>query len=263
MAIAHVGTTTGTSASDASVITISSHTVSGTDPALILKVALRGTGDVVVDSAFWDVAGVNEQFTELNKDQNGEAGAVLLFLANPTAKTADVTINLNDTSRSVAAASTYSDVDQTNPFRVAAAASNNGTNDNPTVNVVALNSEMVVDSLCQVSAGPDTAIGDHTERHDTASIGGGTDTRGASQEVASAGATETMAWDMSGSDNWAICAGPLQEEVPDVSSSSSSSISSASSVSSVSSSSSSSNKGIPPMFNTRRPLVIWTKRINV
>lgn len=215
MAIAHGSTTTGTATSSQSVITISSHVVTGTDPALIVKVATKGTG-VTVSSVFWDVAGVNEQLTQLNTDINGDARSSLFYRAAPTAKTADVTINLSGNSRSVGAASTYTGVHQGAPFRTAANNSNNGTDAAPTVDIVALNTEMVVDSLCQVSAGPDTATADHTQRSNTASLGGGTDTRGASQEKASTGATETMGWTMSDADNWAIAAGALQEPTVDI-----------------------------------------------
>ncbi len=207
--ITHSSTTVATSEGTTS-LTISSHVVSGTDPVLIVKVACKGVLNEVT-SVKWDSAGVNQSLIRLNSDVNGNADAEIWFLANPTAKTADITIAMGSSTRVVAAASTYTGVNQTSPFRTAASASANGTDASPTVNVVALANEMVVDSLCQVSAGPDTATGDHTERHDDAAVSGGTDTRGASQEKASTGATETMGWAMSGSDNWAICAGALQQ----------------------------------------------------
>lgn len=208
MAIAHGTTTVATVSS--TTITISSVTVTGTDAGLIVKLSYK-SNSTQLNSVVWDSVGVNESLTQLGTEEsNGNARASLWYLAAPTAKTANVTITLNSSSRTVAAASVYTGVDQVNPFRAAAVAGGNGTNSSPTVDVVALNTEMVVDCLAQVSAGPHTATGDHTERHDSAATGGGTDTRGASQEVASTGATETMGWTMSGSDNWAVIAAPLQ-----------------------------------------------------
>lgn len=211
MVIAHTLTTPESDNTNDSNITISSHVVSGTKPVLIVKIAARGatvTGSTVV----WDTAGVNESLTLLNRDRNGNALAEIWYKANPTAKTADVTITLSEAAnRKVAAASNYTDVDTTTPFRLAANNSSNGTDVTPTVDIIALNTEMVVDSMCQVSAGPDTINSQSsTNRHDAAATGGGTDTRGASGEIASLGATETMDYNMSSNDNWAICGGALQ-----------------------------------------------------
>ena len=206
MAISHGSTTTAVNAGTNS-LTISSHVVSGTDPALIVKVALRST-TITVTGITWNGS---ENLTQLNNDRNGDAHSSFWYLAGPTATTANVVITLSGSARVVGAASTYTGVHSSAPFRTAANSSANGTDAAPTTDVVANSGEMAVDCLCQVSAGPDTATGDHTERHDTAATGGGTDTRGASQEAASAGATETMGWTMSSTDNWALCAGALQE----------------------------------------------------
>lgn len=212
MAIAHSSTTVATNAGT-DTLTISNHVVGGSFPVLIVKVATRDKTQNLVTGITWNTT---EDLVQLNSDINGDAGVELWYLKAPTATTADVVISMSDSNRCVAAASTYTGVNQTNPFRVAGAASANGTNDSPTVGVDALDTEMVIDSLCQVSAGPDTAVGDHTERHNDAATGGGTDTRGASQEKASSGAVETMGWTMSDADNWAIAAGPLQEPPPPV-----------------------------------------------
>lgn len=209
MAIAHTLTTTAVNAGTAA-LTISSHVVSGTDPTLVVKIAYKHNSGGNVTGVTWN--GGAEALTQLGTEsRNGNANSQIWYLAAPTATTADVVISFTDSVRCVGAASNYTDVDQTNPFRTAANATNNGTNASPTVDVVALNNEMVVDSLSQVSAGPDTAAGDHTERHDTAATGGGTDTRGASQEKASTGATETMGWTMGDADNWGTSAGALQQ----------------------------------------------------
>jgi len=153
----------------------------------------------------------SENLTQVADDQNGNASAELWVLAAPSAGTDDVVISMTAASRMVGAASTYTGVDQNVPFRIDAVSTNNGTDASPTVDIVAFNNEMVVDSMSQVSVGPDTATGNHPEIHDAAATGALSDVRGASQERASTGATESMTWTMSDSDNWAICSGPLQE----------------------------------------------------
>ena len=206
MAIAHSNTSTAVNGG-ANSTTISSFAVSGTDPVLVVKVALRDTTDTVTGVTF----NTSEIFEEVGNDRNGDAHSGMWVLKNPTATTADVVISLSGSSRHVSACSLYTGVDDNTPIRAAATATGNGTDAAPTVDVVSISGEMVIDSLSQVSAGPDTATGDHTERHDTAATGGGTDTRGASQELAGTGGTDTMGWTMGDSDNWAIVGAVLQE----------------------------------------------------
>lgn len=213
MAIAHGSTTTASD--NTTSLAITSHVVSGTNPTLIVKVHVRHK-TVVPSSVVWDAAGVNESLTKLNTKTVGTARSELWYLPNPTAKTATVTLTFPSAKDVIGAASTYTGVDQTSPFRTAAEATSTGTDDSPTVSIVALNGEMVVDSMTQVSPGPNTAIGDHTERHDVAQGVETSKIRGASQEKASTGATEVMGWTMSGAAIWAICAGPLQEPLPAV-----------------------------------------------
>lgn len=188
---------------------------SGTNRVLVVKIAYRDSAGGEVTGVDWDSGGTPVALTQLGSEaRNGNANSQIWYLANPSDKTATTTITTTNSVRIVAAASIYTGVDQTNPFRTAANATNNGNDGSPTVNVVALFGEVVVDSLAQVSAGPDTATGDHPERHDAAAVGGGDDTRGASQEKISTGATETMGWTMSASDSWGIIAGALQEPQP-------------------------------------------------
>lgn len=206
MAIVHSNTATATAAS-ANSTTISSFVVSGTDPVLVVKVATK-SNSVTVSGVTWNTT---ENFTQINTDMNGNARSTLFVLANPAAATADIVVSLSGNSRHVSAVSLYTGVDDATPIRSGTEATNNGTDAAPTVDVTAISGDMIIDSLCQVSAGPDTATSDHTERHDTAATGGGTDTRGASQELAATGGTDSMGWTMGGSDNWATCAAALRE----------------------------------------------------
>ena len=169
MAISHSTTTAVVDAGAAST-TISGFVVSGTGPVLVVKVSTKGTG-ITVSGVTWNTS---ENFVQEITDINGDARSSLWVLPNPTATAADVVVTLSGSSRHVSAVSLYTGVDSASPVRTSN--SNNGTDAAPTVSLTGVSGDMIVDCLSQVSAGPDTATGDHTERHDTAAIGGGSDT---------------------------------------------------------------------------------------
>ena len=211
MAVTHVATNTATSASTSS-LTIGSLLTQNVNRAIIVKIAYKDNSGGSISSVVFNGS---ENLTLVGSEANGgDANSSLYQLAAPTATTADVVITLSASERIVAAASSYHGVDQTNPLRASSFASATGTDATPTVDVLAISGDRVVDSLCQVSAGPDVATADHTVRHNTNAAGGGTDVRGASQFVDSSGATETMGWSMTDSDDWAVTAAALQEPVP-------------------------------------------------
>jgi hypothetical protein len=197
------GTTSTAVDAGASSTTISSFVVSGSDPCLVVKVALKSSSVTCTGVTF----NTTENFTLVDTDINGDARVYMYVLAAPTVTTADVVVSLSGSARHVSAVSLYNGVDQTTPIRTGSTVKANGTDAAPTVNVTTSTAgDLLIDSLAQVSAGPDTATGDWTERHDTAATGGGTDTRGASQDTPSGGSTYAMAYTMSDSDNWAIVA---------------------------------------------------------
>lgn len=206
-AIAHSSTTTNSG--DTDTLTIANHVIGGgANYALIVVVSLRSSTETVT-GVTWN--GGAEALTSLGTDISTDARVYVYYRAAPTAATDDVVISVTGSVRIAAAAHTYTGVHQTLPFRLAAANTSNGNDAAPTVTITALAGEMVVDGICQVSAGPDTAAGDHQERADLAATGGGSDVRCASQEKSSAGADEVMGWTMGDADDWAIVAGPLQE----------------------------------------------------
>lgn len=208
MAVAYVRTTQG--AIDDTVLTLNIEVSAGTDRVLVVGLAYRDASVQVPTSILFNT---NEAFdVELSAADGGDAQCFLYYLAAPTETTADVVITIPDSARMVGYAAYFTGVDQTNPF-TAATAEAQGTNDAPTVDVNSAADEICIDILCQVSAGPDTAAGAHTEICDGASTGGGSDCRGAGQYVAGQ-ATRTMNYTMSDSDNWNIIAGALQEPVP-------------------------------------------------
>jgi len=206
MAIAHVNTTAV--GDQSTTVTISSFVVSGTNPALVLKVAHRGTASVT--GATWNTS---ENFDIEIADNSSTARCTLLTLNNPTATTADVVVTFSGGSRCVVAVSLYTGVDQTDVFRSGTIQSANGNSTTPAVSVTGTIGDIIVDSLAQVSAGPDTATAAHTQRSNLARTGGGDDVRGASQELAATGAADSMSWTMSATDDWAVCAGALLPSV--------------------------------------------------
>ena len=203
MAISHNDSASGTS-TNSSTVTVTPFRVQGTDRVLLVKVAWATQIARSVTSVVWDAAGVNEALEEVISQNQDDADSSIWVLAAPTAKIATVTVTLSATGENVAGASCYSGVNQVNPIRTSVSAS--GTDASPTVDLLVLDTEVAIDSLGQVSDGPDTATGDHTERHDAAATDIGDDVRGAGQEVVGSGAIETMGWTMGGSDSWSICA---------------------------------------------------------
>ena len=67
--IAHGSTTTETDTSNDTGITISSHTVTGTDPVLVVKIAFKHSSSVVTG----DTWKTSENLTFLNSDRNGDS----------------------------------------------------------------------------------------------------------------------------------------------------------------------------------------------
>jgi hypothetical protein len=194
---------------------VSSVANTGTDRVMVCSVAYKDAGGGEVTGVAFNAAGGDEAFTQLGSEsKNGEANSQLWYLAGGSDETANVTVSTTNSVRQVAVVNVYTGVDQANPFREAANASANGTNGTVTVDVTALDTEVVVDAMAQVSAGPDTVSSQSgTGRGSNTATGGGTDTIGASQSITSTGATETMSYTMSSTDNWATSAGALQKTI--------------------------------------------------
>ena len=180
---------------------------SGTDRVFVLGLAYKSNSVLAPISVVFNGT---ENFTlERTAADGGDAQCFLYYLTAPSEVTADVVITMPSTVRMVGYVALFNGVHQTEPF-TANTNEVQGTNDSPTVDVSSAADEMCIDILVQVSAGPDTATATHTEICNGAATGGGTDCRGAAQYVVGQ-TTRTMNWSMSGSDNWNIIAGALQE----------------------------------------------------
>jgi hypothetical protein len=185
-------------------------TPSGSNVILIVGISYKSSTEEIT-SARW---GGTDYLDELRNDVNGNARTAIYYLINPAQVSRFVRVDFDSSLRACISASIYTGVHQSTPF--SSNVGNNGTDNAPTVTVTAGANTMVVDSLCQVSNGPDTATKQNeTERANLAATGGGSDTRHASQEDSTS--PSTMAWSMGGSDNWALSAGTLQEPVVGVS----------------------------------------------
>lgn len=208
MAVAHSSTVqlAGTAAGSTQSITVAD------GDTVVVKTATRGTG-VTVTSVVWDQPTANEPFTLQDTDINNDARSSLWVLPadESTNKTANVLVSYSGSNRNVVGYSIYTGCDTITPVRTGTVQTNNGNSAAPTVSVTGVSGDIIVDSLSQVSSGPDSATADHTERHNTAATGGGSDTRGASQELAATGGSDAMGWSMGGSDSWAVVACALRE----------------------------------------------------
>lgn len=206
MAVAHSNTTTLTVT--AATATASGFVVSGTNPVLVVSVDTRGSG-VTVTGVTWNSAA--EDFTEEITDINNDARNTLFYLPSPTAATEDVVVTASASNRMVVAVSLYTGADGASPIRPSVSNSANGNDASPAVSLTGVSGDMLYNGLCQVSAGPDTAAGNRTERSNAAVTGGGSDTRGAAQEFLATGGSDSLSWTMGGSDSWAMCAMAIRE----------------------------------------------------
>lgn len=209
MAITHQQTVTGASGSGTTV-DATSMTPSGSNVVLVAKISYKDTTDEISDVRWRTSGDAGDLLTYLRDDVNGDARSAIYYLIAPAQASRFVRVTYNSSERTAISVSVYTGVHQTTPFRTSRGG--NGTNDLPAASAIVSNpGEMLVDSLCQVSAGPDTATADFTERANLAATGGGTDTRHASQETPVViPDTISMTYTMSDSDNWALSAGALQ-----------------------------------------------------
>ena len=202
-ATSFVRVTEGTSDTDTLTLNIQS---SGTNRVFVVGLAYKSNSVLVPTSIVFNTT---ENFAvELSAADGGDAQAFLYYLVAPTVTTADVVITMPSAVRMVGYVSLFTDVDQTNPF-TASTNETQGADASPTVTVSSSATEIVVDILAQVSAGPNTATAAWTPLANGAATGGGTDTRGAGQYVAGTG-SRVMSYSMSSSDDWNIVAGALQ-----------------------------------------------------
>lgn len=207
MAIAFVRATEGTTLT--TTLTFNIEVSSGSNRALVVGFSYKSNTPAVPVSIVFNSS---EAFTLVKHGTDaGDAQCSLYVLTAPTETTADVVITMAKAMRMVGYVVYFTGVHQTTPFTPATADAQ-GSDNKPTVDVSSAADEMCVDILAQVSNGPHTATAYHTEICNGAALGGGTDCRGAGQYVVGQ-ATRSMSWDMSGSDDWNIVAGALQEAV--------------------------------------------------
>ncbi len=191
--------------------TFSSFVVSGTNPGLIVRVATRQASGSVVTGVTWNTT---ENFTEVDNGEELNAYATMWKLASPTATTADIVVTQDEPGaapKTVAAASLFTDTDQTDLVRASSVANANATSDTASVDITGSSGDLIIDVASNVSEGPDTIVsntGDSINFEDVVT-GGGTDVRGVGQQLAATGGADTMEYVWSASGRWGIVGAAL------------------------------------------------------
>lgn len=204
MVVAYVRTASGNVISD--TLTLNIEVSAGSDRVLVVGVAFK---EAVPQTPISIVFNGSESFSVERIAADGvDAQCCLYYLTAPSEVTADVVITIGSSELMCGFVSYYTGVDQTNPFTDATDEAQ-GNDGNPTVTISSDADEVCVDIMAQVSAGPDTGSGSHTEIMNIAQTTGGTDLRGCGQ-YAIGQASRTMDWSMSSTDHWNIIAAALQ-----------------------------------------------------
>lgn len=187
-------------------------TLNITDRVLVVGIAREEKNTTLPISIVFNTS---ENFTlELNAADGDYSQVSLYYLVAPTETTANVVITYAVAYPIAGYVAYFTGVDQNNPF-TAATSQAQGDDSAPTVDVSSSVDEMVIDIMCQVSAGPDTITSNSgTKILDLAETQGGDDLRGGGQYQIGE-ATTTMLYGMSSTDDWNIIAGALQEPVAD------------------------------------------------
>ena len=194
---------------DTSSLTLSSHTVSGTNRVLLVGVSIPGNR--AVNSITYN--GVS--LTKINSASTGslssDARMELWQLVAPDTGTHNIVITLNGSANVlIGGATSWTGVDQSIPFGTFASATGNGTA--ASINVTSGTDELVVDSLAVSDpiTGPFFASQDsgQTWRWDYGY--GNSGQRWGSGSSKPGATTTTMSWTINSSHKWAIGAIPLK-----------------------------------------------------
>lgn len=199
MAVAFGSATTGSTASGTS-ITIAV-TITGTDPALVVKVSFYApSGERVSGVTCNGVAMVQVDNTP-PVAPDGVTVSDMWVLSNPA--TGNVVISFTGNVAAVASAERYTGAHQTTASLVGTSVSATGTSSTPTLTLTSATGELGVDNLADFLAteSPDTG----TESYDlsNANIGGAGSYRDGAASLA-------MPWTLSGSADWAQLGVPIK-----------------------------------------------------
>ncbi len=196
-------------AAQGSSVTIDDFTVaSGTNRLLFAGISVQDPNDTgIIKNGTCTFGGVPMTLlTSKGDGSGGQASVGIFFLLSPLVSTGDVvfTSGLSNTDNLVLGVSSYTGVDQNNPF--GSTSSNKGNDTTPTTATASATNEMVIDVVAAVHNASFTD--DETqERWNTAQ---GTNVIGASSWEAGA-ANVTSSWTAGAGVRWAIVAVPLKQ----------------------------------------------------
>lgn len=209
MAIALNNTSGGLNNGGVNSITFA-HTVNaGSNRILIVGVATEaqsgsgGTSQPITGITFNGVA-LSKIRHEHNLSGSDYVRVELWYLVNPDVTTANIVVTFTGTSISgtVAMASSYNGVDQTNPINAFNGANAGSGTDAESTTTSTVANCMFVDAVVMGSAGNTMSCdGDQTQRHNAQNAGGHVE-GGMSEELVAAAGAEVMGWTLSGSTRW-------------------------------------------------------------
>jgi hypothetical protein len=177
-----------------------SHTVSGSNPILIVGVSVKGASSTGVNSITFN----GDSLTKLASDANGTKVAVeLWYLVNPDVDTHTISMDMTGGSGNnyTAGSMSFVGVDQATPLGTHATASS-GSN-TATVNVSSAAGELVIDVVGTEKESISIGSG-QTQRFNP---GADPECGGSSEPGAS---SVTMSWSINKNNSWAIIAVPLK-----------------------------------------------------
>ena len=184
--------------SNASTITLSHTTGSGTDRLLVVGIDIKE--NISVTSVTY--GGVNLTLAGVANNA-GNARAEIWYLKMPATGTADVVVNITGNSDIVIGAATYNGVNQTTPLGTFV--SNTGSTITSSVIASSASGEWVFDTMAVRDASSITVGAGQTQQWNNgfANFRGGSSTEPGAASV-------TMSWTLDVAKNWAIAAVPIK-----------------------------------------------------
>lgn len=138
-----VGTQTFSGATSASITNV---TTAGSDRCGIAAAMSTDGAPIATATATWNAVAVNSFTAVTTTEGDYELRATLLGLVAPATAASTVAFTFSDATSGVAAALSFTGVDQTTPL--GASATGNGDTDTPSVTVATSADEFVIDAVC-------------------------------------------------------------------------------------------------------------------
>jgi hypothetical protein len=194
-------------------VSFAHNTGSGSDRFLAVCVTWQNSGSTSNTGASYNAVAMTEWGRATSGSADGDAGAALWYLVNPTAGSNTVATTFNNLPNfQAASAISFTGVHQTTPIRTASTAS--GTSSAPSVSPTSALNDLVLDCLgvvdnetfdVVITVGSGQTQRWNHSRESVVFTGGSTEPGAAS--------TTTMSWTVNQSEQWAFVAGAIRESV--------------------------------------------------